>query len=281
MIDLAALAEALLATPAAQSVPISGGDICKAAKVETADGTTAFVKGLEQAPAGFFAAEAAGLRWLGAGGAPVPAVLAANDRGLALAWHLPGTPTAPAALQFGRDLAALHASGSTAFGALAPGASRSWVGTVPVPTDTYDTAAAHLAARLEDTADRATLSAADRSVIDALCAQLPALLGEPEPPARLHGDLWAGNIIWSADGPALFIDPAAHGGHRETDLAMLALFGAPYLDLIVESYQAVSPLGAGWQARVALHQVHPLLVHAALFGGEYGARAADVARSYL
>jgi fructosamine-3-kinase len=155
------------------------------------------------------------------------------------------------------------------------------VGTLPVPADTHATAAAHLAARLADAADQAALSPADRGNIGALCARLPGLLGAPEPPARLHGDLWGGNILWAAAGPALFIDPAAHGGHRETDLAMLALFGAPHLDDIVASYQSVSPLAAGWQDRVALHQVHPLLVHAALFGGGYGPRAAAIAASYL
>ena len=57
--------------------------------------------------------------------------------------------------------------------------------------------------------------------------RLPALAGPPEPPARLHGDLWGGNVLAARDGRPWLIDPAAHGGHREVDLAMLRLFGAP------------------------------------------------------
>ena len=90
-------------------------------------------------------------------------------------------------------------------------------------------------------------------------------------PARLHGDLWAGNVVWTADGAPL-IDPAAHGGHRETDLAMLALFGFPHLGDVLAGYQEVHPLHRGWQHRVALHQLHPVAVHALLFGGGYVAQ---------
>jgi fructosamine-3-kinase len=78
-------------------------------------------------------------------------------------------------------------------------------------------------------------------------------------------------------GTAWVIDPAAHGGHRETDLAMLALFGAPHLDRTLAAYHEHRPLAAGWRERVALHQLHPLLVHAVLFGGSYGRRAVEAA----
>jgi len=90
------------------------------------------------------------------------------------------------------------------------------------------------------------------------------------PPARLHGDLWPGNVLWSADGTAYLIDPAAQGGHRETDLATLALFGgAPHLERLLDGYQEVWPLAEGWRRRVPLHQLHLLLVHTALFGASY------------
>ncbi|MGW0486383.1 fructosamine kinase family protein [Nonomuraea sp. NPDC003214] len=92
--------------------------------------------------------------------------------------------------------------------------------------------------------------------------------GAPEPPARIHGDLWSGNLLWSA-GTGVLVDPAAHGGHRETDLAMLALFGAPYLDRILGAYREEAPLADGWRERVPLHQLHPLLVHVVLYGGAY------------
>ena len=74
--------------------------------------------------------------------------------------------------------------------------------------------------------------------------------------------------MWTADG-AVLIDPAAHGGHRETDLAMLALFGCPYLADVLDGYQSVRPLARGFRQRIGLHQLYPLLAHVVLFGGGY------------
>ncbi len=88
-------------------------------------------------------------------------------------------------------------------------------------------------------------------------------------------------MLWAADGRGWLVDPSAYGGHRETDLAMLALFGAPGLDRLLAAYDEAFPLAAGWRDRVGLHQVHPLLVHAVLFGGGYAARAVTAARRYL
>jgi fructosamine-3-kinase len=105
--------------------------------------------------------------------------------------------------------------------------------------------------------DQRTMDAGQAAVVERACDRLPELTGPPEPPARLHGDLWNGNVLWGADGHAWLIDPAAHGGHRETDLAMLRLFGCPRLDLIVASYQQVWPLADGWADRIGLHQLFP------------------------
>jgi fructosamine-3-kinase len=128
--------------------------------------------------------------------------------------------------------------------------------------------------------------AVDRSgavLIDRVCERLagadPELTGPVEPVARLHGDLWSGNVLWTPRG-AVLIDPAAHGGHRESDLAMLALFGAPYLDLILAAYHEQAPLADGWRRRVGLHQLFPVLVHAVLFGSGYGSQAVSLARRY-
>ena len=113
--------------------------------------------------------------------------------------------------------------------------------------------------------------------MEGLIGRMTGLAGPEEPPARLHGDLWSGNVVWS-DEHGTLIDPAAHGGHRETDLAMLALFGLPHLQRLVDAYQEQTPLADGWEERQPLHQLFPLLVHAALFGGHYGERAGDAAR---
>ena len=101
-----------------------------------------------------------------------------------------------------------------------------------------------------------------------------------EPPARLHGDLWNGNVLWAADGTVHGIDPAAYAGHREVDLAMLALFGMPHLARAMATYEEAAPLAEGFEDRAGIHQLFPLLVHACMFGGGYGARAGAVAASY-
>ncbi len=103
---------------------------------------------------------------------------------------------------------------------------------------------------------------------------------DDDKPARLHGDLWSGNVMWTRGGVVL-IDPAAHGGHRETDLAMLALFGCPYLAEVLEGYQSVRPLRDGWRDRVGLHQLYPLLAHVALFGGGYNRQTEAAAKGAL
>jgi fructosamine-3-kinase len=101
-----------------------------------------------------------------------------------------------------------------------------------------------------------------------------------ESSARLHGDLWSGNVMWTANG-AVLIDPAAHGGHRETDLAMLALFGCPFLSAVLDGYQSVQQLKPGYQRRIGLHQLYPLLAHVVLFGGGYAHQTEAAARSAL
>jgi fructosamine-3-kinase len=128
--------------------------------------------------------------------------------------------------------------------------------------------------------DAGDLTAAEGADVERVCARLPELAGPPEPPARLHGDLWSGNVLWSPDGVWL-IDPAAHGGHRETDLAMLALFGCPHLDTVLGAYDGAAPLAPGWRDRFPLHQLFPLLVHVALFGRGYSGQAVAAARAAL
>jgi fructosamine-3-kinase len=255
-----------------------------------------FVKRRPDAPEGFFATEAAGLAWLReavpAGGVPVVEVLEAGRHHLTLRRLHPGAASPAAAEDFGRRLAVTHAAGAPFHGAAAPGAGgRGWIGPLPMPVHDAPPdgdrrwgpffAAERLEPYLGRARDRGALdadgAAAVGRVCDGLAAGDPDLTGPEEPVARLHGDLWSGNVVWTPDG-AVLVDPAAHGGHRESDLAMLALFGAPYLDRALAAYQEVRPLAAGWRRRVGVHQLFPLLVHAALFGAGYGREAADVAR---
>jgi fructosamine-3-kinase len=254
-----------------RETPVSGGDVCTASRLTLDDGASLFAKTWPHGdpPEGFFAAEAAGLRWLReAGGVPVPEVVAALPGMLACEWVEPGEASPAAAERLGRELAATHRAGSAAFGAPWPG----FIG--PLPQDNTESAgpwAAWFAERrllpyLRTAADRGALSSADVAAVERVVRGIGAYGGD-EPPARVHGDLWPGNVLWSLDGRAWLVDPAAHGGHRETDLAQLGLFGgAPHLNRILAAYDEAWPLAEGWRERVPLHRLHLLLVHAAAFG---------------
>ena len=257
--------------------PVRGGDICQAWRGRLA-GREVFAKTFTAAPQGFFATEARGLAMLRvAGGPPLPDVVAVDDDGLVLDWIEPGPPGRAAAELFGRRLAAMHAAATPAFGA----ASDGFVGSLPLGNASAPTWPAFYVER-RILPYLASLEPEQRHVVEQVCARIDDLAGPAEPPARIHGDLWSGNLVWGADGEVWLVDAAsAHGGHRETDLAMLALFSAPHLDTIVAAYQEVAPLADGWRRRASLHQLHPLLAHATLFGGGYGARAAAAARAAL
>ena len=195
------------------------------------DGRRIFVKHHHDAPPGSFPAEADGLAWIAEAGAlRTPAVLAVGDGGdtpfLALEWIDRERGAAGRGEEFGRALAALHAVGAESFGAR-PG---NWIGPLPQPNEPCPTWAEFYAERrLAPLARRAVdarlMDAAFPDVIERLGARMADLAGPPEPPARLHGDLWSGNAILDAVGGPVVLDPAAYGGHREVDLAMMRLFG--------------------------------------------------------
>ncbi|HTW19240.1 MAG TPA: fructosamine kinase family protein [Mycobacteriales bacterium] len=268
----------------AGATPIGGGDICRAFDARTTSGVRVFAKTLADAPEGFFEAEAAGLDRLRVDGGPrIPEVVAAGVDGLVLEWIEPGPADAGRAAEFGRALARMHRAGGETFGVDVDG----FVATVPLdnsPTD--DWAAFHGERRLRPAlrlaVERHAIVPDDAAAVSDVVDRLGALAGPRVRPACLHGDLWAGNLVWSADESVWLVDAAAaHFGNRETDLAMLMLFGAPYLEEIFAGYDEVYARDTGWAGRVALHQVHPLLIHASLFGGGYGARAGKAARSAL
>jgi len=282
-------AEALLGAAVVSTAPVAGGDVAMATRLRLNNGSTALIKTLPHPPDGFFAAEAAGLRWLGEvpDGVPAAEVLAVDWDCLILRWIEPGRPSVDAAVDLGRRLATTHAAGAVAHGVGPEGPAgrrTSYIGRLPMPNKPAPTWAEFFATRrilpyLKLASDRRAIEPEDVRSIEALVGRLPELVPE-EPPARLHGDLWNGNVLWGLDGSAHLIDPAAHGGHRETDLAMLSLFGLPNLPRVMAAYQEVKPLEPGWEERQGLHQLFPLLVHASMFNGGYGARAGEVARRY-
>ncbi|WP_413320457.1 fructosamine kinase family protein [Agrococcus sp. 1P02AA] len=249
------------------------------------------------------AMEAAGLAWLSeaeaAGGTRIARARLEGET-LRVARVEPAAATDARAEALGRSLALLHASGAAWHccpppGATAPfevGSSRTPLAPTPVGDDAgagWGQAWAATAVRpiLERCAATGRLDADDaRTVLRAVERMARGDFDAPQPQlvgggaARIHGDLWSGNVLWSdVDTGAVLIDPHAQGGHAETDLAMLALFGLPRLERVLAAYDERSPLADGWRERIPMQQLQPLLVHTMLFGGGYAEQAVAVARS--
>lgn len=260
------------------------------------------------APGDNLPGEAAALRWLAeaepAGGIHVARVLSVSQAELVEEHIRQGAPSVPAARRIGAGLAHMHAAGASWFGCPPP----AWEGPMrcgrfPVPYVSREGASESWGAfyaehrvmnHVRALVDQGDYGPSELKVFERVASRLAAgELNAPQPElvrssghacARIHGDLWAGNVLWDADPAAptggALIDPMAQGGHAETDLAMLALFGFPHLSEVIAGYEEVSPLADGWQERVALHQLSPLLLHCELFGGWYLAEALAAARRY-
>lgn len=265
---------------------VGGGDINDAFRVVLADRTDAFVKTRADAAPDEYAAEAAGLEWLAQPGAlRTPRVLEVDERYLALEWVEPARGSgldAAGAQELGRGLALTHAAGAPCFGLDSAAPAR--FSSLSLPNDPApDWPTFYAERRLLPLArlarERGALPARAIELVERVCGRLDELCGAAEPPSRLHGDLWSGNVMADATGRPWLIDPSAYGGHREVDLAMLRLFGAPS-ERVFAAYEEVAPLADGWRERVGLYQLLPLLVHALLFGGSYGASVARIVSRY-
>jgi fructosamine-3-kinase len=271
---------------------LAGGDINSSFELQLGDGRRVFAKTNAAAPPEFFAAEADGLRWLAQARAlRLPEVLAlgpgAAESGeqrelpfLALEWLEPSAPAPGLDERLGRGLASLHAFGAPGFGL----DRDNFVGSLPQANQPRASWAefyreCRLLPLLERARRRRLLDPEFERAAERVLSRLDQLLGPSEAPARLHGDLWAGNLHVTCGQPAL-IDPAVYGGHREIDLAMMRLFGG-FGPRVFAAYAESSPLAPGHQARVALYQLYPLLVHVVLFGAGYVARARACLSAYL
>ncbi|MGL5809015.1 MAG: fructosamine kinase family protein [Nocardioides sp.] len=297
---VAGRAEALLGVSVVATSPVAGGEQSTCTRLRLADGTTALVKTHPDPPAGFFAAEARGLTWLRSAvgdlpGIEVPELLAHDSDCLIERWVEPTRPSVDVATAFGRALAAVHVVdpdqdtasdfGTGDFGTGGFGAGEDgFIGPLPMSNTPADTWPEFFLTRrvqpyLKVVADQETVSAEEARLIERAATRAADLV-PAEPPARLHGDLWNGNALWSVDGAVALIDPAAYAGHREMDLAMLTLFGLPHLPRVLGAYHEAAPLADDWEDRLAIHQLFPLLAHACRFGRGYAARAVEIARRF-
>lgn len=237
--------------------------------------------------------EVAGLMWLAAArpdGAGIVEVLDHGKGWLTEPELSTGHPTREAAEDFGRRLAHTHAAGASHLGAAPDGfvPDDGYIGHAPLPLPSEPISSwgeFYAQYRIEPYMDsldadaRALMSKfVDRLASGALDHDEPALVTCPA--ARTHGDMWAGNLMWTPDGVVL-IDPAAQGGHAEEDLAALSVFGAPFAERIRAAYNEESPLADGWEDRIGLHQLHMLIVHCWLFGGGYVDQTVAIARRWV
>ena len=264
----------LVGTEVSTMSSVSGGDFATAYRVELADGRVVFAKTHANPPPGFFTTEANGLSWLAEPGViNVANVVGVADEApacLILDWIDLGSARSGAGeAGFGRSLAQLHQAGAPSFGR----EDHRTTGSLALPNDPCDNwpdfyADRRLRPLAEIAAQRGALPT---HTIDGLLDVAERLADFPaadEPPARLHGDLWAGNRVVDRQGQSWLIDPACHGGHREFDLAMMALFGG-FGNEAFAAYDEEFPLDEGWPDRIPLHQLAPLAVHAIKFGGGY------------
>jgi len=257
--------------------PCAGGDINQAFQARLGDGSQVFVKHHPKAPEGMFAAEAEGLRFLGAARAlRVPEVLFVGEDFLVLQAIASSSRRPDYDERLGLGLAALHRASPGSYGA----DRDNFIGRLPQANGSLPTWAAfyrerRLRPQYEQARARGYFSTRVDKEMDRLLDRLGGLVGPAEPPARVHGDLWGGNVLVDGAGEPCLIDPAAHGGHREVDLAMMRLFGG-FSPRVFAAYAEAYPLAAGSAERVPLYQLYFLLVHVNLFGGSYEHSAAAV-----
>ena len=268
--------------------PVRGGDIGTSYRVCLASGLTVFVKHYPGSPPGVAKAEVDGLRWLAddrPASAPADHSLriavphASGSDWLALEWIESASPGPDYPLSLGRGLAELHGRSDATFGARAD----NWLAGLPqdnTPTNEWSEfyGERRLRPLIRRACDHSLLSAEVVRSLDQVIEELPERVGQSEIPARLHGDLWSGNVLPDERGLPCLIDPAAYAGHREIDLAMMRLFGG-FPESVFHAYHEVYPLSAGWRERVPLYQLYPLLAHVNLFGASYASQLEAAIRS--
>jgi fructosamine-3-kinase len=281
-LELRVRLQRLLGATVTSTRTVIGGDINDAFAVSLSDGRRIFVKTRLDAPRDTYRWESEALAFLHEARAlRVAEVVAVGEDFLALTWIQSGSRARDFDEQLGRGLAALHLAHVPSFGL----SHHNYVGSLPqgnTPCATYTEF--YREHRLRPLVARAhahgLLDFSTLRDFDTLYDRLEGLLGPHEPPARLHGDLWHGNVMPGEQGEPVLIDPAVYGGHREMDLAMLQLFAAPSARLL-SAYDEVYPRAPASAGRLQLMQLYPLLVHVCLFGSTYTPRVLSALRSYL
>lgn len=181
--------------------------------------------------------------------------------------------------QLARGLVSLHRSSSDNFGL----DHDNYIGSLPQRNGQHKSwheffATDRLEPQMKMATDAGYFERADRNRLAQLQEKLEQIVPE-EQPALLHGDLWSGNHMVDDAGQPVLIDPAVYYGHRETDLAMMHLFGG-FSNSVFSHYNDNFPLEEDWRSRIELHNIYPLLVHVNLFGGSYEGQVQSILRKF-
>lgn len=260
---------------------VHGGDINQAAKVELSSGDPLFVKWNTSAPESMFEVEAKGLELLHSANTEleIPKVVLQEDNFLLLSWINEGGGQPNSAHEFGIELARLHKNTASSFGL----DHDNFIGRLPQSNHQHSNwpdffALERIEPQVKMGIESGKLTRSVLKDVEAFYAKLGSIF-PTEKPALLHGDLWSGNYMFTKSGGASIYDPALYYGHREMELAMTRLFGG-FPANFYDGYNEEYPLAEGFESRVNICNLYPILVHANLFGGSYCRQAENIIQRY-
>lgn len=260
---------------------VHGGDINQAEKVVLDSGSTLFVKWNNDAPESMFEAEAKGLELLKGAGTKlqIPGVHSVHNNFLVLDWIEEGGGREQSAYEFGRELAKLHKNTADSFGL----DHDNFIGRLHQSNTKHATWADFFALeRIEPQVkmgiEAGKLTRSLLKEVEGFYKKLGSIF-PTEKPALIHGDLWGGNYMFTKNGGTSIYDPAVYYGHREMELAMTRLFGGFSADFY-QGYNEEYKLEGGFDSRVTICNLYPILVHANLFGGSYCRQAENIIKRY-
>lgn len=264
---------------------VHGGDINQAWRIDASNDATYFLKENNATDyPGMMKLEAEGLLALSEGSdLHIPGVIATGEEDgqqfLLLQWLEKTEAPKNFWQDFGSNLASMHRKPQPYFG----WEKDNYIGSlVQQNSAKYSWTDFYCQCRIMPLADKlyqqSKFTKYDLAAVQKLCMKIH-LLFPPEPASLLHGDLWSGNYLCAGDGRAAIYDPAVYYGHREMDLSMTRLFGG-FDSTFYQAYQETYPLETGWQDRIQLAQLYPMLVHAVLFGGHYLQQAIGIIKQY-